>query len=167
MNTKHKNLQQAMLDLVNLRTLGSAALIIIALGFSIWAISNLWPLLVVAAVSLGAFYIYRKIRSGVTVGENVTVTREALKSYLEQIVREMDGAYHPVLSVNGIGDNLHVKINMEFPSDPSRASEFHANIIYLQGYLARRLYDDFRISGAKVEIEASTRVEESVYTRTF
>jgi len=156
-----------MLDLVNPRTLGSAALIIIALGFSIWAIANLWPLLLVAAASLGAYYIYRRIRSEIRVGENVTVTREALKGYLEKVIREMDGVWNPVLTINGHGDNLHIKINMEFPSDPAKASEFHANVIYLQGYLSRRLYDDFRINGVKVEIEASSRVEELAHPRAF
>ena len=160
MNTKNRNLQQTLLDLVNPRTLGAAALIIIALAFSIWAVSHLWPLLLLVAAGIAAFYLYRKIKSGVNVAENVTVTREAIKGYLEKVIRELDGPRHPVLSVSGHGHNLHIKVNMEFPSDPSRASEFHANVIYLQGYLSRRLYDDFRITGAKVEIEISNRVEE-------
>jgi len=160
MNTKQKNLYETFLELINLRTLGSAALLIIALAFSIWAVTAIWPLLLLAAAGFGAYYIYRRIKSEITVGENVTVTREAIKGYLEKVIRKTDGVRHPVLTINGYGDNLHIKIQMEFPSDPSKAAEFHANAIYLQGYLSRRLYDDLRISGARVEIEASSRVKE-------
>jgi hypothetical protein len=46
---------------------------------------------------------------------------------------------------------------MDFPTDPSKAADFHSRVIYLQGYLSRRLYDDLRISGAKVEIDVINR----------
>lgn len=139
------------------RTLAAAMVIIAAIGFGVWIVANLWALLVVSVLCVGALYLYRTFRSGVQVADGVTVTQAALKSYLLDLIRELEGDVNADLVLKGHGENLIVRLYMDFPTDASKAADFHSRVIYLQGYLARRLFDDFRISGAKVEIEAAKR----------
>ena len=117
---------------MNPKTFAAATVIVAGLAFAIWMVANLWAILILAILSLGAVYLYRKFTPGIDVAEGVTLSQ-------------------------GKADNLLVKFRMDFPTDPSEAADFHSRVIYLQGYLARRLYDDLRISGAKVEIEAINR----------
>jgi hypothetical protein len=139
------------------RTFAAAMLVIAGLGFAVWAVANLWALLLVCVLSVGALYIYRRYRSGIQVAEGVTITQETLRTYLLDVINEVEGGSHPDLALKGSGDGLVVKLIIDFPADPAKAAEFHSRAIYLQGYLARRLYDDFRISDARVEIEAARR----------
>lgn len=157
MKNQNEEIEKDWREVLKPRTLAAAMVVIAAIGFGVWIIANLWALLVVAILSVGALALYRSYRTNIRVAEGVTVTQEALKSYLLDLVRELEGDVNPDLVVKGSGDNLTVKLVMDFPTDPSTAADFHSRVIYLQGYLARRLYDDFRISGAKVEIDAANR----------
>jgi uncharacterized membrane protein len=158
METKNKNTKEFWRDLMNPWTLSASFVVLAGVAFGIWLIANMWSLLIVAILAVGAIYIYRKVKSGIKVADGVTITSSALTSYLLQIIREQEGNIHPDLLVKGTGDNMIIKLRMDFPEEPERAADFHSRIIYLQGYIARKLYDDFRISGAKVEIEAAQRV---------
>jgi hypothetical protein len=158
MKTNRDETNNLWQEVLKPRTFAAAMLIIAGLGFAVWAIANLWALLLISVLCVGALYLYRMYRGGIRVAEGVTVTQETLKSYLLDVIREIEGdEINADLILKGTGDNLVIKLAVDFPSDSSQAADFHSKVIYLQGYLARRLYDDFRISGAKVEIEAAKR----------
>lgn len=138
--------------ILRISVLAAGGLLALALGT--WLVINYWPFFLVAGLAGGAYYIYRKSRSNINIAEGVTVTPEALNDYLYKVVKELEWDMTPIINLSGLGENLAVRMKLDFPAEPSNAAEFHSRVIYLQGYIARRLNDDFRIHDVKVEIEA-------------
>lgn len=139
---------------------------LMALALGTWLVLSYWPLFLVAGIAGGGYYIYRRSKPNINIAEGVTVTPEALNDYLYKIVHELEWDTTPVINLSGWGETLTVKMRLDFPAEPSNAAEFHSRVIYLQGYIARRLNDDFRIRNVKVEIEADlpSLIREPVYS---
>jgi hypothetical protein len=131
-----------------------AAGILIGIAIALWLLVNYWPVFLFGAACAALFHLYGRARSGINIADGVTVTADALTTYLRRVVSELEWDVNPEIEVYGWGDHFVIKLRVDFPTDPSRAADFHSQVIYVKGYLSRRLEDDFRIIGAKVEIEA-------------
>lgn len=136
--------------------IAAGALLTLALG--IWLVISYWPVFLLGGLAAAAYYIYRRLNAGVKIADGVTVTPEAMSTYLYKLVDELEWDINPEIDIKRLGDDLRIKLKIGFPLEPSDAAEFHSRVIYLKGYIARRLNDDFRIQEAKVEIEAGVPV---------
>lgn len=136
--------------------IAAGALLTLALG--IWFVISYWPVFLLGGLAAAAYYIYRRLNAGVKIADGVTVTPEAMSTYLYKLVDELEWDINPEIDIKRLGDDLRIKLKIGFPLEPSDAAEFHSRVIYLKGYIARRLNDDFRIQEAKVEIEAGVPV---------
>jgi len=142
--------------ILRISIIAAGALLALALG--VWLVISYWPFFLLGGLATAGYYIYRRTNSSVKITEGVTITPEALSIYLHKLVDELEWDINPEIDINGLGDDLRIKVKLGFPPEPSDAAEFHSRVIYLQGYIARRLNDDFRIRNAKVEIEAGVPV---------
>ena len=151
------NVHWKIKNLLENRTIRIAATVsvaIIAVALSIWIFTKYWPVFLLAGAGFAAFYTYRHLHAGINIAAGVTVTSEALASYLHETISGLKWDIKPEINVNGWGEKCAIKIRVDLPAETSKAAEFHSQVIYLKGYIARRLKDDFRIQNAKVEIEA-------------
>jgi hypothetical protein len=132
----------------------AAGLVIAALALGTWLFINYWVYCLAAGLLVGGYYAFRRSRANIRITEGVTVTTEALSDYTRKVVRELEWEPGTEIHVRSRGGSCFIRMRVNFPVSPDNAADFHSRVIYTQGYLARRLRDDFRISDARVEIEA-------------
>jgi hypothetical protein len=128
-----------------------------ALVIGVWLFVKFWPYAIAAGLLTAGYFALRRNRASISISDGVSVTTEALTGYVRKIIRELEWEQGTQIHVRNRGGSCLIRMKVNFPLNPENAADFHSRVIYTQGYLARRLRDDFKISDAKVEIEAVRR----------
>ncbi len=131
--------------------------IILGLVLFGWLFLKFWQIFTLAGIAGTAYWFHRKSHNNIRLADGVTLNPEAMTNYLLKLIREENRSLNPVLTLAGWGDSLKVRLKVDFPQEPDKAADFHSGIIYLKGYISRKLFDDFRIRNVKVEIEVVNR----------